>query len=213
MIDENKKNAIKSKEANLWAADPYHWYVESMSVTKQLLFAEKFIGPIIDPCCGANSEVGGNIIKACIEAGLDAYGMDIEDRFSGDSPSWWRGTQDFLALEDKPRFTNIIMNPPFFAGVGAEAFIRKALGVSTGKVAAFVDVRFIGSSKRASGLWAEHRPSRIYYITPRPSCPPGTYLLNGHKAGGGTADYCWVVWDENRPSRFTGFDWLKMESA
>lgn len=202
-------SAIKEKAAKIWERDPADWYVEGSAVTGQLLEAERFNGPIMDPCCGANSEVGGSIVRACIAAGYDAHGMDITDRFTGEIPAWWRGTQDFLALEDAPRFINIIMNPPYFGGVGAEAFIRKALSVASGKVAAFVDVRFIGSSRRAIGLWQEHRPSRIHYITPRPSCPPGAFLLNGGHKGGGTADYCWVVWDENRPARFTEFNWIK----
>jgi hypothetical protein len=205
-------SAIKDKAAKIWERDPLDWYVEDSHVTKQLLGAERFTGPIADPCCGANLEVGGNIVRACIEAGYDAHGFDVEDRF-GDTafPSWWRGTQDFLKVADLPSFTNIIMNPPYFGGVGAEAFIRKALAVATGKVAAFVDVRFIGSSRRAVGLWREHRPSRIHYITPRPSCPPGAMLLKQGRRGGGTADYCWVVWDENRPARFTEMNWLTDE--
>lgn len=202
---------LKEKSANIWERDPLDWYVDDSYVTKQLLSAERFTGAITDPCCGGNEVVGGNIVKACIAAGYDAHGMDIADRFDGALPSWWRGTQDFLALEDAPRFINIIMNPPYFGGVGAEAFIRKALAVAAGKVAAFVDVRFIGSSRRAIGLWRDHRPSRIHYITPRPSCPPGSMLLAQGRRGGGTADYCWVVWDENRPARFTEMNWLTGE--
>jgi hypothetical protein len=202
----------RKKDAKVWARDPLDWYVEDASVTIQLLRAERFIGPVIDPCCGGDDVTGGNIVRACLAMGLDAHGMDIADRFNRESPSgipsWWRGTQDFLSPGFQPRFTNIIMNPPFFGGKGAEAFIRKALSCSTGKVAAFVDARFLGSGKRASGLWAEQKPSRIYHITPRPSCPPGEMLRAGGKRGGGTPDFCWLVWDENRGARSTEFLWL-----
>lgn len=66
-----------------------------------------------------------------------------------------------------------------------------------------------GLSACAAGLYAECPPRRIYILTPRPSCPPGEYLLNGGKAGGGTADWCWLVWDLQSPHTGTTFHWLR----
>ena len=101
------------------------------------------------------------------------------------------------------------MNPPFVRAKGAEAFIRKALALASGKVAAFVDIRFIASAKRANGLFADFPPCRIWVVIPRPSCPPGSYLEAGNKAGGGTADWCWIVWDKTAPTQATHFGWLR----
>ena len=105
---------------------------------------------------------------------------------------------------------NIVMNPPFFRAKGAEAFIRKALSLATGKVCAFVDIRFIAGAERANGLFAEHCPHRIWIITPRVSCPPGEYLAAGHKAGNGSSDWCWLVWDLTAPKvRTSQTGWLR----
>lgn len=77
------------------------------------------------------------------------------------------------------------------------------------KFCVFVDRRFLTGKRRAAGLYAEHPPTRVWEITPRPSCPPGEYLEAGNKAGGGTADYCWIVWDITAPSGQTALGWLR----
>jgi hypothetical protein len=35
---------------------------------------------------------------------------------------------------------------------------------------------------------------RVWFITPRPSMPPGHVLEAGGKPGNGTTDYAWFVW-------------------
>ncbi len=77
-----------------------------------------------------------------------------------------------------------------------EAFIRHALKrLSLKKLAVFTDIKFLTSARRANGLYAELPPSRVWMISPRPSCPPGAYIAAGNKPQGGTADFCWIVWD------------------
>jgi hypothetical protein len=42
--------------------------------------------------------------------------------------------------------------------------------------------------------WLANTPlARIYLLTPRPSMPPGEVILRGEKPGGGTQDFCWLV--------------------
>lgn len=190
-----------AKAAHVWARDALDWYVEPEASTDALLRAETFAGRVYDPCCG-----GGNIVRAVRRAGLNGYGCDLVRR-QGQDPAWFDGTRDFLA--DHRGRHNIIMNPPFFRAKGAEAFIRHALAITTYKVAAFVDLKFLGGTGRANGLYAEHPPSRVWIVTPRPSCPPGEYLLAGNEAGGGTADWVWVVWDKTAPGGRTDFGWLR----
>ncbi len=185
--------ASVEKNAHIWARDPLDWYAEPPSASQALLAVESFAGAILDPACGQ-----GNIVLAARAAGYDAYGSDIRRRCDPNAP-WWIGKCDFLA-EDHPINGNIVMNPPFFRAAGAEGFIRKALALASGKVCAFVDVRFISGAKRAEGLFLEHPPARIWIVTPRPSCPPGEYLRAGGKAEGGSADYCWLVWDQAAPT-------------
>ena len=127
-----------AKAAHVWERDEHDWYVEPTRATEALLSVERFTGRVLDPCCGQ-----GNIVTTLRAAGYDAIGSDIVDRTNG--ASWFQGeldalkdySHDFLALTGAP---NIVMNPPFYRAKGAEAFIRRALGIATGKVVAFVDI-------------------------------------------------------------------------
>jgi hypothetical protein len=192
----------KARDAHIFERDPLDWYVEDQRVTRQLLSVEDFYGEIHDPCCG-----GGNIVKACLAAGLEATGTDVVRRMT-DDPSWFLGELDFLTSSDALRIDNLIMNPPYFGGKGTEAFIRKGLAVARRKVAVFVDRRFVTGKGRAAGLYRDHPPAWIWEVTPRPSCPPGAYLAAGGKASGGTADFCWLVWDRECADGTSRHGWL-----
>lgn len=190
------------KNAHVWERDEFDWYVEPVRATEQLLDVEEFHGPVWDPACG-----GGNTLRALTSRGIRCTGSDIVDRGVG-------GVCDFLdpvyTFVDVPE---IICNPPFYRAKGAEAFIRRALEVALVKVAMFVDVKFLAGSSRAQGLFADHPPSRVWIITPRPSCPPGELLKAGGKAEGGTADWCWLVWDIGRPAPGTRLGWLTAKGS
>ena len=195
----------KAKEAHVWARDELDWYREPSRCTTQLLAVEAFVGSVYDPCCGA-----GSTIEALLAAGHEAWGSDIRRRVPLDTP-WWRGERDFLA--ERYDYANVVMNPPYFSGKGTEAFIRRALEVVEGKIAVFVDRRFLTGQGRARGLYRQHPPTRVWEITPRPSCPPGEWLEAGNKAGGGTADYAWLVWDQTAPRGGTSLGWLTVDNS
>lgn len=195
--------STKAKKAHVWERDGLDWYVEPETSTAALLKVEKFVGRIHDPSCG-----GGNIVRTLIAHGYEASGSDLVDRAG--SPGWFRGKSDFLGPEAQYA-ENIVMNPPFFKAKGAEAFIRKALTVATGKVAAFVDIKFLAGGGRANGIYRELPPSRVWIITPRPSCPPGEVLKAGGKAEGGTADWIWLVFDKTAPFAGTQIGWLRAD--
>lgn len=203
MSDTNP--AAKQRAAHIFPRAAHEWYVEEPAATQGLLTVEKFAGMVWDPCCGQ-----GNIVKTLLAAGLDAVGTDIVRRVPDGTP-WFLWEADFLAGEAQfpGGALNIVFNPPFSKGKAAEACIRRAISSMRGKVAAFVDQRFIGSARRANGLFADHPPTRIWSITPRVSCPPGEYLLAGNKAGGGTADYVWMVWDLTAPVGETRLGWIR----
>lgn len=196
----------REKVAHVWQRDALDWYVEEEFVTQALVKVERFVGPVLDPCCGQ-----GNIVKGLLAAGVEAVGTDIVKRVPDGTP-WFLGTADFreVGAISQP---NICMNPPFFRAKGAEAFIRKALSVASGKVVAFADIKFLASHGRAKGLYAEFPPNRVWSISPRPSCPPGEFLLAGGEADGGTADWVWMVWDQTAPFYGTQFDWLRAEAV
>lgn len=195
----------KQKNAQVWERDPLDWYVEPARVTTALARVEKLGGRIWDPCCG-----GGNIVTALRAAGHNAYGTDVVRRV--DDARWFLGERDFLTGAPKlPLWNCIVMNPPFFGSKGAEAFIRRAHELqhpTAWLIAAFVDVRFLAGAGRAKGLFTDLPPSRIWMITPRVSCPPGSYLAAGNKAGNGSSDWCWLVWDLRHPNDAPRLNWL-----
>ncbi|MCO5730131.1 hypothetical protein [Rhizobium sp. SSA_523] len=191
----------KIKNAHVWERGELDWYVEPEAATASLLKEERFVGAIHDPACGQ-----GNIVKTLIAHGYHASGSDVVDRAG--TPGWFKGKADFLGPE-AIFADNIVTNPPFFRGKGTESFIRKALRVAKGKVAVFTELRFLTSSVRANGLYAEHPPTRIWMVTPRPSCPPGEFLLAGGEAKGGTPDFCWIIYDKTAPLLGTAFGWLR----
>jgi hypothetical protein len=97
------------------------------------------------------------------------------------------GIVDFLHDELSP-VTNIVTNPPFQT---CNAFVRRALEVATDKVAMIWLARRLNAAR-----WLQVTPlARIYFLTPRPSMPPGQVILAGEKPGGGTQDFCWLVFE------------------
>jgi hypothetical protein len=193
------RSAVK-KDAHVWDRGEHDWYVEPTVATAALLTVERFPGLILDPCCG-----GGNIVKTCLQHGYKAIGTDIVRRT--DEP-WFHGERPFEDLPDHA-IPNIISNPPFYGAKGTEAFIRRGVKAATAKLAVFVDIRFLGGNGRTTGLYAEMPPNRVWIITPRVSCPPGTYLAAGNKAGNGSSDWAWMVWDlTSPPPRASELRWL-----
>jgi hypothetical protein len=199
------ESAKRANGAKVWERDPLDWYVEEPRASAALFDVERFVGAIWDPACG-----GGNICDEGDRRGYIVVGSDIVKRVDG--KAWWSrsGTRDFLTDTSAPLAPNIVTNPPFFGAKGAEAFIRKALQIARGKVAVFVDIRFIAGGERANGLFAENPPHRIWIVTPRVSCPPGEYLAAGNKAGNGSSDWCWLVWELTAPApAFPQLGWLR----
>lgn len=195
---------LKKKQAHVWERGAHDWYCEPSRASEALFRVEDFSITVWDPACGK-----GGIVLSAIDAGYDATGTDIVDR-NPIEPPWFHGELDFLTYDGPSLAFNIVTNPPFYRAKGAEAFIRKALSLATGKVCAFVDIRFVAGDGRATGLFKDHPPTRIWVIHPRVSCPPGEYLEAGGKAGNGSSDWCWITWDQQDPFDRTELKWLNV---
>jgi hypothetical protein len=171
---------LRKRESHLWARHEEDWYCEPSWVSERLFQLERFDGRIWDPACG-----GGNIVESAEKWGLDAVGSDKVDRANGRFE-----VKDFLEPGTSAWRPNIVSNPPF--GI-AEKFVARALNVATCKVAMLLPSKWIQGDKRSR--WLETTPFyRVWFITPRPSMPPGEVLAAGGKPGNGTTDYAWFVW-------------------
>ena len=209
------KDAFKNKVQS-WDRDPDAWYQEPAWPSERLFAVEAFEGRVVDPCAGS-----GTVVRSAKAAGLSAEGYDLHDR----GFAHVRGGLDFMDPADPYLHgtwpaDNIVSNPPYatWAQVGRlrpngakdrldEEFLRVALTRARSKVAIFMLSGWINSAKRSA--WIETLPLyREYRCTPRPSCPPGTYLQAGNKAGNGKNDYSWFVFLKG----FTGsptIHWLR----
>lgn len=172
------------------------FYTEPEWCVDLLFDAEPFVGCIYDPCAGA-----GTIPRIAFNRGFSTFASDLRDR----DIEGVEGDLDFLY--NAPVLLhpeNIIFNPPY---KHADDFIRRALDIATIKVAALVQQKFPFSQRRYR-LFQEHPPARIYFLSDRPSMPPGEALLAGTiKAKGGTIDYLWMVWDRGHKGATTAH-WL-----
>lgn len=189
----------KRKDAKLWDRQPDDWYVEPQWVSSRLFDVEPFGGEIWDPACG-----GGNIITAALCAGLKAHGSDKVRRYPGAI------VLDFLAQGEWPdRVDNIVSNPPF---KHAQRFVEIALSITDGKVAMMLPAAWVQGDKRSR--WLETTPlARIYFLAPRPSMPPGEVIAAGVKAGNGTTDYAWFIWDHAKdPESTPEIKWLRRQA-
>ena len=157
------------------------YYVEPKSATRALLAVEDFTGGIIyDPACGS-----GNIVSACREAGLPAYGSDLVDRGSGEA--WGVDFLDAPLREECPAF--ILCNPPF--GLSLD-FAKKALAIATRKVAFIQRLCWLEGQKRSAFM--ETSPlARVYVFRNRICMPPGE--KKDLPAKGGFIAYAWFIWE------------------
>jgi hypothetical protein len=173
------RGPLRKRESSLWVREINDFYIEPEWCSLRLFQEEKFDGPIWDPACGQ-----GTIVASALKSGLAAAGSDLIDRGFDSTLT----PCDFL-LTDIPA-TNVVSNPPF--GV-AEKFVEKALKLAERKVAMLLPANWVQGDKRSR--WLASTPlRRVYFITPRPSMPPGHVLAAGGKPGNGTTDYAWFVW-------------------
>jgi hypothetical protein len=169
----------RPKAAHLWERDDADFYIEPVWCAERLFAVEKFEGGVFDPACGI-----GTIPRAAQAAGLDADGADLIDRADGRYV-----TADFIGATEP--VDNIVANPPFKL---ARPFAQRALRLARGKVALLLPTKWLSGDARSR--WLETTPlRRVWFLCPRPSMLPGHLIVAGEKAGGGTVDYMWLVWE------------------
>lgn len=179
--------------AHLWDRVDNEWYVEPSWVAERLFEEIEFKGTVYDPCCGM-----GRIPLAAMKCGLRALGSDLVHR------GWDSTPQNFA--DHRTKHSNIVCNPPFKI---AREFALHALECSRDKVA----IIFPTARLNAAGSWLRMTPlSKILLLTPRPSMPPGKYILAGKKPGGGKVDFCWLIFEQGYRGK-AATDWLHRDGG
>ena len=181
---------ITPRRSHVFAKEANGHYVEEQWCARRLFEVEAFgaasAATILDPFCG-----WGRIPQAAIAAGYQVLASDIVDRGARERvPGLDFRVVDFF----DPRGgdvgvrwpLSIVTNPPFDR---VDVAIRRALEVATFKVAMIALWRRLPAARWLSALPLYH----IWLMTPRPSMPPGSYIEAGGKVGGGTQDFCWLV--------------------
>jgi hypothetical protein len=196
---DRKLRPAKGRAGHIWPRHPDDWYVEEPWVSAALIARVGVAGPLLDPACGF-----GRIVRAALAAGISARGSDIVPRWRlapkvGDphSPSHERfyAVCDFLNGHWPPKRgiwsdpAVIMSNPPFRK---VRAFYDAAIARAEAVILLLPFTWYCGAGTSA---WLETTPLRfVYPLGPRASMPPGDYLLAGHTAQGGRADYAWYEW-------------------
>lgn len=174
------------------------WYVEPRSCVDALFDAIPRLGDdgIHDPCCGL-----GTIPDTAIARGWKATGGDIVDRAAG---RFRLG--DYL--HDGAIYPNIVTNPPFLLSV---PIIEHALKHTRdgGLIAIVAQAKFLYSQGRYP-LFSRPECERVLILSKRPSMPPGELLVAQGEAcrGGGSMDYCWVVFRSGKAKPGATIEWL-----
>jgi len=155
--------------------------------THALLDNEPFDGSIWECACG-----DGAMSHVIEEFGYSVKSSDLYDRGFGEAGV------DFL--ESKHQATNIITNPPFHS---AESFAHKARSLTSRKFAFLLRLAFLESISRATNIFSEFPPSRVWIFSERITF----YPKNAVRAGTGTTAYAWFVWDQQDQGP-TELSWL-----
>lgn len=190
-----KSGPLRKRESHLWQRDENDWYVEPEWCSARLFQVEPFRGVVWDPACGM-----GRIVDAAGAAGYPTMWSDLIDRGCGATITNF--------LETSVKVDNIVSNPPF--GI-AERFVEHALELALEKVAMLLPANWVQGDRRSR--WLETtKLRRVYFITPRPSMPPGSVIASGGKPGNGTTDYAWFVWEAYYPGS-PEICWLRRDTG
>lgn len=171
----------------------FEWYLDPTWCTELLLQKEIFDRKVWEPACGQ-----GNMVKALNAAGYDVKATDIREWGPWGAGPWVQRTPlDFLGEIPNELFGqyDIVCNPPYGRAEMAKQFIDRALEVTKGKVAMLLGETFLFSQDRYPLFTGRWPLSRIYFLSSRPSMPPG--WKPELKAAGGQTDYVWLIFEKD----------------
>jgi len=185
----------KLRDSHIFDKEKHGHYVEPSWVSERLFDVERFTQTIYDPAAG-----WGTIVKTARKAGYRALGSDIIIRTRQPHIPKINFLHDHRASLERNRFS-VVCNPPFDH---VEEFCRRSIDIGARKVAMIFLLRRLPAAH-----WIRELPLKcIYLLTPRPSMPPGRWIRAGNKPGGGTQDFCWLVFDTFGSAGTPTIKWL-----
>lgn len=175
---------MRERSSHIFQRHAHDHYVEPSWTSERLFDVEKFEGPILDPCCG-----WGTVLTAAHAKGYEVIGSDIEDRRPTDFKFAFRQSNILAPQIYWQQFRSIVSNPPFDQLFDVA---HRCVELSRYKAALIFPTRRLNAAR-----WLQDLPlRRIWLLTPRPSMPSGDYIKNGGKVGGGTVDFCWLIFEK-----------------
>jgi hypothetical protein len=175
----------RRRESHIFEKAKDGWYVEPSWCSERLFEVEEFASTIYDPACGI-----GTILSSAKAAGYGIRGSDIVNRKRHKLNSAFE-RKDFMQMfhfaRRDPQQMSIVCNPPFDL---IQEFCEHAM-LFADKVAMIMLTRRLNAAH-----WLRDLPlKKVYFLTPRPSMPPGQWIAAGNKPGGGTQDFVWAVFE------------------
>ena len=176
---DTSTNGKRKRNSHIFDRAAKDFYIEPRWISVRLFQVERFLSrTLLDPCTGT-----GRVADAAKAAGAGYRVMtaDIVDRgYPGCR------VQDFLQRKSAP--LSVVGNPPFNA---VEAFARHAFAIGANQVALVFVTQRLNAAR-----WLRELPlCRVWLLSPRPSMPPGDYVLAGGDAKGDKRDFCWLVFE------------------
>jgi hypothetical protein len=186
MSDAYQKSISRTNQGDgldFWRTPP--------QATQALLDNEWFYGNMLEPACGLGDM--SDVLSKCVGRDL-VTSADIVNR----GYRYQTETKDFLVAE--MMFDNIITNPPFSL---AEEFARKALELSTKKVALLLKLEFLQSRGRLDLF--RTTPLKTVYVFP--------YRIPFHQFGYdkpiNNQRHAWYVWEHGHVGN-PELEWIKI---
>jgi hypothetical protein len=200
---DRRARVLRPRQTHIFATDPHGHYVDPAWCSARLFAVEFFGAPgalVLDPACGWN-----HIPRAAAAAGYTVMASDIVDRRREVDDIEFH-ICDFLKGSPVQSVRSIVCNPPFDH---VETFCERALEVATYKVAMLTPLRRLPAAR-----WLERMPlETVYLLTPRPSMPPGSWIAAGNIPGGGSQDFCWLVFNKQTTATAPRLRWLHRDEG
>lgn len=198
----------RQRKSHIFEREQYDHYCEPHWVDERLFDVEDFGAPgsiILDPCCG-----WCRIPDAAVKAGYRAIASDVVDRLGEERGDNFRQL-DILKIQTDATYnwwrsaSSIISNPPFD---DIDKVALRCCALASHKVALVCPIRRLP----AAHSWLTKLPlSKVWILTPRPSMPSGEHISKGGKVGGGTVDFCWLIFTKGHSGPAT-MDWLHRDA-